>query len=284
MSKLARLFFVFLLPVLVSATEQTNISARINVFVSIPPQRQFVEKIGGEHVDVQVMLPLGQSPETYSPTPRMLASLSGASIYFQIGVPFEISWTDAIRSVNQDIRIITCCDQIVDTTTVSEGDEHHDLHVWSNPAYVKMLAQQIRDELSVLDPLHRDSYFSGYERFAAELDALDSSIRASLANRRTNYFIVSHAAWGYFAAQYGLEQLALENNGKEIGPRSLLEMIRRAREEKINTLFVIRQYQTPVVASLARELNADMVELDPLAEDYLLNMIYVSEQIAKALQ
>lgn len=279
MLKLVWLLFV-LIPVAVSAAGQ----GKLNVFVSIPPQRQFVQKIGGEHVDVQIMLPSGQSPETYSPTPRMLASLSNASIYFQIGVPFEVSWTDSIRSVNPDIKIVSCCDQLVATNPAEADDEHHDLHIWSSPDYVKILAQQIRDELSAIDPVHKASYLSGYQAFLNELDALDTSIRGKLVNRRTNYFIVSHGAWGYFAAQYGLVQLALENNGKESGPRSLLGIIKLGRNERIKTLFAVKQYQTPVVGSLARELNAAIVELDPLEEDYLKNMASTSDKIAEALK
>jgi len=267
-------------PVLVSAAEQ----ARLSVFVSIPPQRQFVEKIGGEHVEVQVMLPPGQSAETYSPSPRMLASLAGASIYFQIGVPFEVSWTDAIRSANPGIRIVSCCEHLIGTEITTSGHDHHDLHIWSSPAYVKLLAQQIRDELTAADPDHKDNYATGYQLFIAELDALDASIRQKLADTHARHFIVSHAAWGYFAAEYGLTQLALENNGKESGPRSLLELIKLARAEQIHTLFVVTQYRTPVVDSLARELDASIVELDPLAGDYLQNMVIVSDRIAEALR
>jgi zinc transport system substrate-binding protein len=230
------------------------------------------------------MLPAGQSPETYSPSPKMLASLSVAQVYFQIGVPFEVSWTDAIRSANSGIRIAACCEQFTGSATESSAHDHHDLHIWSSPAQVKLLARQIRDELSLIDPAHQDDYQQGYLTFVAELDVLDAEIRKRLADKRISHFIVSHAAWGYFAEQYGLEQLALENNGKESGPRSLLEIIKLARGEQIHTVFSIKQYQTPIVDSLARELAASVVELDPLAEDYLSNMEKVSAQIARSLQ
>ncbi len=261
-----------------------NAQDKISVFVSIPPQRQFVEKIGGEHVEVQVMLPPGQSAETYSPSPKMLASLSSAKVYFQIGVPFEVSWTDAIRSANKEIRIARCCDQLVPVTSSEPDHEHHDLHIWSSPAYVKQLAQQIRDELIIINPAQTTDFRNGYTAFIAELDALDHNIRESLATRRTPYFIVSHAAWGYFAEQYGLVQLALDNNGKESGPRSLLEIIRLATAQGIHTIFAVSQYKTPVVESLARELRATVIEMDPLAEDYLQNMTEISAQIAGAVR
>jgi zinc transport system substrate-binding protein len=235
-------------------------------------------------VDIHVMLPAGQSPETYSPSPKMLASLSVAQVYFQIGVPFEVSWTDAIRSVNSAIRIAACCEQMAAPASATSTHDHQDLHIWSSPAQVKILAMQIRDELSLIDPAHGDDYQQGYLSFVAELDALDRQIQSSLANIRIRHFIVSHAAWGYFAEQYGLTQLALENNGKESGPRSLLGIIKLARDENIPTVFSIKQYQTPVVNSLARELKANVIELDPLAEDYLANMAQVSAHIAGALR
>lgn len=273
-------YLLLLLPIAAFAED----ASRLSVFVSIPPQKQFVEKVGGGHVDVQVMLPPGQSPETFAPSPRMLASLSSAQLYFQIGVPFEIAWTDAIKSANAAIRIAECCDRLVVTADGDDTHEHHDLHIWGSPAYVKILAGQIRDELSAVDPAHTDDYRSGHEKFIAELDALDADIRRRLAPRRMDQFIVSHAAWGYFAEQYGLVQLALENNGKESGPRSLLDIVRLAHEQNIRTVFAITQYRTPVIESLARELGAGIVELDPLAEDYLQNMVTVSTRIGEALR
>jgi zinc transport system substrate-binding protein len=194
-------------------------------------------------------------------------------VYFQIGVPFEVSWTDAIRSANSEIRIAACCEQIATPASETSTHDHHDLHIWSSPAQVKILAMQIRDELSLIDPAHGDDYQQGYLSFVAELDALDRQIQSSLANKRIRHFIVSHAAWGYFAEQYGLTQ-----------PRSLLDIIKLARDENINTVFSIKQYQTPVVNSLARELKANVIELDPLAEDYLANMAQVSAHIAGAVR
>lgn len=257
---------------------------RIRVFVSIPPQKQFVEKIGGDHVEVRVMMPPGQSPETFSPSPRMMTALSGAKLYFRIGVPFEQTWMDAIQSVSDDIRIVSCCEQLIAEGADVEKDDHDDLHIWTSPAYVMLLAKDIRDELVRTDPGNRPDYEANYRKFIEELEVLDDSIHRKLQGRRTDYFIASHAAWGYFAEQYGLVQLAMEKNGKESGPRSLREMILLAQQHGIRVLFAQEQYKTPYLRSLARELQAEIVELDPLAEDYLANMQIVSERIAMAVR
>lgn len=253
------------------------------VIVSIPPQKQFVERIGGEHVEVRVMLPPGQSPETYSPSPRLLADLSRAQLYFETGVPFENRWRDAIRSVNPSISIIECCNDHADDIAHAAAQDHQDLHIWSSPAEVRDLVREIRDQLVRLDPAHANEYEENYRRYAGELDELDRAIRAQLADRRTDYFMTSHAAWGYFADEYGLTQVALENNGREGGPRTLARMVRIARQEGIQTLFVVAQFRTPFAASLARELGAATIELDPLAEDYLGNMRQVADSISKSM-
>jgi len=259
-------------------------TAKIPIFVSIPPQKQFLEKIGGNRVHVEVMLPPGGSPETYSPTPRMLVSLSSARLYFQIGVPFERNLTDSIQALNSDIKIIMCCDHIINTQQHLSDHDHHDLHIWSNPLYVMEVVREIKETLSSIDPVHEDEYAANYQKYITELNELDFEIKQRLIDRRTNYFIVSHAAWGEFAVQYGLEQVALEKNNKESGPKSLLNIIQLARTENIKTLFVQEQYKTPSVNSLARELDARIVELDPLAEDYLANMARISTKIADALR
>jgi zinc transport system substrate-binding protein len=277
------LIFLLFITLAVPVSAQTG---NISVFVSIPPQKQFVQKIGGNRVDVHVMLPPGESPETYSPSPKMLASLSAAKLYFQIGVPFEKNWINSIRSLNRNIQIITCCDQFfhADEYMPDADDSHHDLHIWGSPAYVKQLVKEIKETLSAVDPEHANQYAENYHIYIAELNALDREIQKSLVDRRLNHFIVSHAAWGYFAEQYGLEQVALEKNNRESGPKSLLNIIRLARVQGIHTLFVQQQYKTPAVNSLARELGADIVELDPLAEDYLGNMRVISARIAESLR
>ena len=251
------------------------------VFVSIPPQKQFVEKVGGEFVKVQVMLPPGQTPETFSPTPKLLTELSDAQLYFQIGMPFETYWFNAIDSVNQNMRIVKCCDQLL---TVSHQIDQHDMHIWSNPVYVQQLIAMVRDELIAIDPDHQSVYEANYQAYLKELTDLDNTIHNMFADRRTDFFIASHAAWGYFAEAYGLQQIALEKNGKESGPRALTSMINLAKQEEIHTLFVQEQYKTPFINSLARELDADIVMLDPLQEDYLTNMRTIAGQIYDAVR
>jgi zinc transport system substrate-binding protein len=165
-----------------------------------------------------------------------------------------------------------------------EHEDVHDMHVWNNPVYVQQMARLIVDELIVIDPTHADEFLNNYQKFLSELVDLDNSIKLKLNNRKTNYFIVSHSAWGEYAQRYGLEQIALEKNGKEIGAKLLLSIINIARQEGINTLFVIEQYKTPFIENLAAELDARLISIDPLAGNYIENMSAVTNKIANSIR
>ena len=275
-----KLFSLVLVLMIVSVHAET---VKPRVFVSIPTQKQFIEKIAGDSVEVKVFLPPGESPETFSPSPKLIVSLSRATSYFQIGVPFEETWTQSIRTVNPDIRIVHCCDQIIGPEIDGTVDHDHDMHIWTNPIWVEKLSEIIKDELIHINPSHESIYIENFREFKSSLKQLDIAINNRLSDRKTDYFIVSHAAWGEFAKHYGLVQLALEKNNREIGPRSLLEIVRIARREEINTVFILQQYRTPLIDNLAQELNARVVIMDPLAEDYMGNMIIVADTLAKSL-
>lgn len=274
--------FLYLFLLLIISPVNAEI-LRPRVFVSIPPQKQFVEKIAGDKVDVAVMLPPGESPETFSPSPRKILSLAKAVSYFQIGVPFEKVWLSSIRAVNKDMKIVQCCDQIYFSQNQLTHEHNNESHVWTNPINVQKMAKTILDELIRIDPSNIDEYKQNYYKFFFSLRDLDIAIKTRLSSRKTDYFIISHSGWTAFANHYQLEQLSLEKNGKEIGPRSLMEIVRLARQEKLNTLFVMAQYQTPFIDNLAAELAAKVVNLDPLVEDYMTNMYLVMNKLAISL-
>jgi zinc transport system substrate-binding protein len=253
------------------------------VFVSIPPQKQIIERLAGEYVDVHIMLSPGQSPETYAPTPRQIVTLASATSYFQIGVPFEVTWTDAIRSASPNIRIINCCESILKNIH-TEQSEFRSAHNWTDPILAIEIAKLARNELVDLLPEHENQLMFNFLKLEDELHQLHMEIEEKLDNKQTAYFIITHSALDAFANRYNLKQLALDINGREIGLNSLMEMIKLGRQDNIRTLFVIEQYRSPLVLNLADELNAEVVELDILAENYIDNMFYIAEQIARSLQ
>jgi len=253
-----------------------NAAAPLQVFVSIPPQKYFVERIGGDRVEVSVMLEPGHAPETYEPPPRKIAAMQSARLYLLMNVPFERGWVDALPAEGPRFTV-------VDTGPGGAGAaDDGDPHAWVAPEDAGRIAAVVFEALCAADPEGVDAYRGAYDRLVAELGVLDGEIRDLLGRPRTPYFIISHASLGRFAAAYGLRQIALEEGGKEAGPRRIAEIIGTARREGIRTVLVQSQYHSGASRILAVELGAEVVEIDPLAEDYSTGMRAVARAIADA--
>ncbi|RKZ48200.1 MAG: ABC transporter substrate-binding protein [Gammaproteobacteria bacterium] len=263
-----------------------------NIFVSILPQKYFVERIAGEHVKVSVMVGNGQNPATYEPTPKQMALLDKAQLYFQIGVPFESIWIDAISELNPDLEIIECCTELITRHDEKNSHEHNvevehakkrhamDPHIWTSPANAKYIALKMKKALIDNYPVYAKEFETNYSRLIEDLDRLDQDIKSSLAHLKNRYIIVSHPSWGYYAEAYDLIQVPIEVEGKEVRAKSLAKLIEFARSKNINRVFVQKQFNKNSAEIIAREIAADVIELDPLAEDYIANLYYVTDAIA----
>jgi len=261
-------------------------SAPLAVFVSILPQKYFVEQVGGAQVEVSVMVGPGQSPETYEPTPRQMTALSDARLYFSIGVPFEDSWMKRILAANPALRQVPMQrgTGLLPLVGPSGKPGGMDPHVWTSPRRVKIMAASIRDALIGADPGHRSEFEANYRAFIAELDMLDSQIRTILAPARGKSFMVFHPAWGYFAKDYGLRQTPIEAEGKEPGGKALAHVIDLGKREGVNAIFVQTQFSRRTAETVAAAFGARVVAVDPLAENYPQNLLHVARELAKTLK
>ena len=266
---------------------ETKLSYPIPVFVSILPEQYFVKRVGGEFVKVTVMVGPGQSPATYDPKPKQIAELERAIMYFRIGVPFENMWMNRIRSINSTMRIVDLRDGITlrafSTTDQHEHGGNKDPHVWTSPPLVKHMAGHIRAALIQLDPAHRVQYESNYNAFARDLDELNDYIKNIMARLKTKNFMVFHPSWGYFADTYGLHQISIESEGKEPGAKALTKLIEFGKSEGVKVIFVQTQFSMKTAQTIAHTIGAQVVTVDPLAENYLTNMRMVAEAFAKSL-
>jgi zinc transport system substrate-binding protein len=246
----------------------------VTVAVSILPQKTFVEAVGNSHVEVLVMVPPGASPATYEPTPDQLVALSSADMYVQIGspLPFERVYLPRLIQANPSMMVVDS----------GEGIEiiDQDPHTWNAPPNAMIMVDHIADALATTDPAHRDIYLQNREAYLAELAGLDTDIRTMLEGMEGESFMVYHPAWGYFAREYGLEQIAIETEGKEPSPSQLAELIRRAKEENISMIFVNPQMNMDAAEVIAQQIGATLVPADPLAENYTQNLRDFATHIA----
>lgn len=241
-----------------------NIYAKTNIYVSVLPLKYFVQQIAGNKVKVKVMVGPGQSPETYAPTPQQMQQLSQTQIYYRVGVPFEQAWMGKIQAINPKMQIVD----------LRQGIKLRpdDPHIWTDPLLVMQMAKTIRDSLIATDPAHKKSYQQNYLRFIKSLQKLNQQIKAKLSNLNNKTFLVFHPAWGYFAARYGLQQLAIEQEGKPSGPQDLQNIIHQAKLKRINLLLVQPQFSRTQAQMIAKIIHAKVVATNPLAEDYIENM------------
>ncbi|MCO6440794.1 MAG: zinc ABC transporter substrate-binding protein [Nitrococcus mobilis] len=285
-------YFVFFCLLPLAAFFTTAAAALpLRVFVSVAPEKTFVTRVGGHRVQVAVMVQPGSSPHTYEPTPRQIAALVDSDLYFRIGVPFERSWMQRIRSMNPRMKVIDLREGLSPRNGTDHrhpGTEHgpslQDFHIWTSPRRVIAMAARIRDALTDSDPAGASAYEANYQAFAADLRALDAEIRSLLAGSSKRRFLVFHPAWGYFADEYGLQQIAIEVGGKTPGAAALGRLIERAKREEIHTIFVQRQYSSASALAVARALDARIIRVDPLAEDYAASLLHLARSLREALR
>lgn len=259
------------------------------VFVSVPPQKYFVDRIAGDHAQTRILIAPGQSPHTYTPTPRQIADLSRASVYFTIGIPFEEQIAKKAAAQNRSLRIedmgrgVERFDAVEHEHEHEHGhhDEHGELdpHIWMSPRNAVSMAENTAAVLSALDPTNREAYEKNKQALIADLRALDHKLSAMLEPFKGQRFYVYHPAFGYFAQAYGLEQVAVETGGKEPPARTLDALIRSARSDGVRVIFVQPQFSKKSADRVAREIGGVVIPLDGLAEDYIANMEIMAQEI-----
>jgi zinc transport system substrate-binding protein len=257
----------------------------LSVFVSIQPVQTFVKKIGGEHVDIKVMVPPGHHPHHYNPSAQQIAMLSKADLYVRVGLPFEEAWMARVRVANQQMRTIDLHHGIEPHKSFQHkvhADET-DPHIWTSPVLVKQMTKAIVEKLVALDPSRRSEYQDNQNAFVQELDELDQEIQKLLKPFHGRKFLVFHPAWGYFADQYGLIQVAIEHEGKEPNAKALARLIDQAKKERIKIVFVQPQVNMRLAKKVAQAIGGNVITVDPLASDYIDNLRYVAEQFAGVL-
>jgi len=269
------------------------------VFVSILPQKTFVEKIGGPLVNVSVMVLPGANPHNYEPRPGQMSALSRAKVYFAIGIGFEDIWLDRFASANPAMKIVHTEQGIKKIPMAAHrheeekgrkslhGEDHGgtpDPHVWLSPPNVKIIAKNIADSLIQADPGNRADYEKNLVKFHGEIDELDAYLRKIFADRKGSKFMVFHPAWGYFADTYGLEQIPVEIEGKEPKPSKLKELIEHARRDGIKIIFVQPQFSTKSAEAIAKAIGGEVAVADDLHPDWANNLRAQGEKFKKALR
>jgi len=274
----------------------------LKTFVTILPQAYFVERIGGPHVEVHVLVGPGQSPHTFDPTPQQMARLSDARLFFAAGWPFETRLLEKAKAVNPNLQVIDTREGIPPrymTPAEAEADERAeqaegapaghadagepDPHFWLNPRYARTQAATIEKALAAADPAHAEAFRKNLAALQEDLGKLDARLREALAPLAGRDFFVYHPAFGYFADAYGLRQIPVEIEGKEPTARQLARLIGRARAEGVRVIFVQPQFSAKSAEAVAAAIGGTVIPLDDLAKDYTANLANMAEKVSRSL-
>lgn len=261
-------------------------SDRLSVYVSIPPQACLLEEVVGDTAEVHVLLPKGASHESYEPKPSQLRELAQASLYVRMGLPFENAVWNKIRSTNRAMRVVEppASSESHDADGHAHDHEGGDPHTWMNPGVMRAQVAAAAEALAEIAPRHAEEYRQRTLVVQRRLDALHEELKRILEPVRGRTFWVYHPSWGHLAAEYGLHQRAIEQEGKEMGARGLAKLVAEAKRDKVRVIFVDPSVSSRNAGVIAKEIGATVVTLDPVRGDYFDNLRETARAIAEALQ
>mgnify|MGYP004598595427 FL=1 len=251
---------------------------RLRVLTSFYPMYDFACKIGGDCIDVTNMVPSGTEPHDWEPSTNDLKNLEKADVFIYNGADMEPWADDLLVSRSDTLHVVEASENVELRTTDGEhehaheheGVDHHhgdfDPHVWLDPENAKIEMEAIRDALCAADPENSTVFQSNYEKYAAELDALDAEFREKLAPLPNRTIVVAHEAFGYLCDAYGLTQVGIEglSPDSEPDPGRMAEVIDFVRDHSISTIFFEELVSPKVAEAIASETGAQAKMLSPL--------------------
>lgn len=256
------------------------------ITVTIEPLRYFTEAIAGDRFKVVSMVPKGSSPETYDPTPQQLVSLDKSKAYLRIGhIGFEQTWMDKLKANAPRMQVFDTSagiDLIYEEGT-DHGDHHHEggvePHVWSSPKNALLITDNIYQALCQLDSANQPYYAHRLDSLQGIIRQTDHEIKALLAGNADRTFMIYHPALSYFARDYGLHQVSIEESGKEPSPAHLKELIDLCKKEQVHVIFVQPEFDKRNAEIIAKQTDTQIRPIHPLAYDWTEEMLNVARTL-----
>lgn len=282
---IAILSFLLLTACVVKKTNEKTVT------VTIEPQRYFAEKIAGDKFKINCVVPAGQSPETYDPTPGQMIQIGKSIAYLQIGqIGFELAWMDKIRENNPKLTFFDTSEgmnMLKDTEEEHAGEEAHhhhhegvDPHIWSSVTGAKVIAWNTLNAFIALQPENTDYFWQNYNKLVDEIDKTDAEIKKLLDPLTDRTFIIYHPALTYFANEFNLTQLCIEMDGKEPSPAQLKLLVETARAHNARVVFIQQEFDRKNAELIAKETGCKLVVINPLAYDWPKEMIHIAKALA----
>ena len=272
------LIFVTLL---VGCITQFDGNGKKTIYVTIAPLRALVEEVVGEDYNIEVLVPKGASPESFEPTTKNLIALNDAEQIFMIGlINFEQSLTNSVKESGRVVNLSEGIELIAGSCSHCSHAHAHgiDPHIWTSPRALKHMVNTIGTAMQTIAP---DSikYRDNADKLIDKLETLNALCSSRIEANNVDAIMIYHPAFTYYAHDYGIEQISVEQDGKEPSPRQLTTLVEKARKHNISKLLIQPQYSKDKLRALALECDAKVVEVDPLSEDIIAEIERVTTLI-----
>ena len=255
------------------------------ITVTLEPLRYFTEAIAGDCFEVVSMVPKGSSPESYDPTPQQLVNLSKSQAYLRIGyIGFEQAWMKKLEANYPTMKVYDTSKgvELIREEGHHHGDHYHEggvePHIWNSTRNASVIADNIYAALCEMDADHQAEYKKRLDVLKETIRHTDANVRTLLANADST-FLIYHPALSYFARDYGLHQISIEEGGKEPSPATLKTLIETCRREGAQVIFVQQEFDQRNAQLIADELGIEIVPINPLSHDWAEEMLRVANAL-----
>jgi ABC-type Zn uptake system ZnuABC Zn-binding protein ZnuA len=269
----------------------------LNVIATTTIVADVVRQVGGEHVQVETLLPVGADPHSFDPAPRDMADIANASLIFANGAGLEAFLQPLIENAGATARVVDLS-QGIDLLEGTGEEPGSDPHVWMDPNNVTVWVENVRAALSQADPQHADAYQANADRYKVDLKDLDAWIREQIGGipEGSRKLVTDHLVFGYFARRYGLEQIGAIVPGYSTlsspSAKELAAIESAVREYEVKAVFVGESVNPNMAQRLAEDAGIKLVYIytgslsapDGPAGTYLDYMRYNVSQITTALK
>ena len=240
----------------------------VTVTVTISPYKYFVDQIAKGKVDVNVMVSNGNNPETYEPYAQQMMELSKSALYLKVGsIGFEQTWMKKLQDNAPDMKVI---DTSVGIKPAKTPGGNIDPHVWMSCSNARIIASNILKALCELEPKNKAFFEKNYQSLLSIIDKRDSTIKENFKKDPdlVRKFVIYHPILTYFARDYQLEQLAIEEEGREPSASQLKSLIERARKEKIKFCLIQAEFANRNTTTFINESHTKPMDINPLQGDW----------------
>ena len=255
-----------------------EINSRISVATTIVPYADIIKNIGGEKIIVETLIKPGQNPHSFEPMPEQIKRVSQSQIYFRVSsvLPIENALIPKIHEFNRTVKIIDL--------SANVGIKNNDPHVWLSPKRMQLISKTILDELVLIDKKNEEFYIKNYNGSVKKLKHEDSLLAELLSTKKQKYFVVYHSAWQYFCDDYGLQEIAIEEEGKTPQMKQMKDKINLLKSLGAKVIFADPQFDIMPANTVASSIGAKVEFLNPLPHNYLENLKDIRKKLNASMK